>query len=118
MTHPWTVVGLDPAPKKRAVACVNGETFQAVDATDLPKYVSDLLSAHERLLIAWDAPLSFDPKNGYSDRPADREMRKWVKAQRLNKTPVGSPRGRSVCCHFRAAHTGPSHVHRWVSRSA
>jgi len=77
----WTIVGIDPAPTKPAVTCTDGTDFQEIAASDLAACVSDLLKKNNRVLIAWDAPLSFDPKNGYSDRPVDRKVRAWVKAQ-------------------------------------
>lgn len=77
----WTVIGIDPAPSKAAIACMNGSEFVRVAAAELPAWVANILVEHEKVLIAWDAPLSFDPTNGYSDRPVDREVRAWVKAQ-------------------------------------
>lgn len=77
----WTVVGIDPAPSKPAVVCRGSTDFESVCARELPAYVASLLGKLGRVFIAWDAPLSFAPENGFSDRPVDRETRAWVKSQ-------------------------------------
>lgn len=57
---------------------IGGSAFNEVEPADVPGFVEQLLAEHQRVLIAWDAPLSFDPANGFSDRPVDREVRAWV----------------------------------------
>lgn len=48
--------------------------------------------AWSAVLIAWDAPLTFDPVHGFSDRPVDRAARSWVaqkvKEERIEPTAV------------------------------
>ena len=60
---------------------VGGNRFDTVRAADVPDFVASLVRDHARLVVAWDAPLSFDASIGYSDRAADRETRAWVKQQ-------------------------------------
>jgi predicted nuclease with RNAse H fold len=81
---PWTVVGIDPAPSKASIACIDGGRFQAVEPADLRSFVRRLLAEHDQVLLAWDAPLSFDPASGFSDRPVDREIRAWVRKEVAN----------------------------------
>lgn len=75
----WAVVGVDPAPGKASVACIGGDEFEKIAPAAMPDWVQNLLEGNARVVIAWDAPLSFDPANGYSDRPVDRDVRAWVK---------------------------------------
>ncbi|MCA9534521.1 MAG: DUF429 domain-containing protein [Myxococcales bacterium] len=81
ITPKWATVGIDPAPSKDTVACIGGDTFETIRAAHVPDFVAALVRDNARLVLAWDAPLSFDATNGYSDRPADRETRAWVKHQ-------------------------------------
>lgn len=74
-------VGIDPAPSKDALVCCGNESFERVPARELVDFVEGLAAAHEDVLIAWDSPLSFDAGNGYSDRPVDKRVRKWIKGQ-------------------------------------
>lgn len=80
MTTPkWVTVGIDPAPSKDTVACIGGDTFETIRAAHVPDFVAALVRDNARLVVAWDAPLSFDAASGFSDRAADRETRAWVK---------------------------------------
>ena len=80
----WKTVGIDPAPSKATVAWSDdGPTM--IPATEVPEYVTWLVKEHDRLLIAWDAPLSFDPNISYSDRPVDKALRKFLK----NRKTIG-----------------------------
>lgn len=73
----WVTVGIDPAPKKPAGVWRSGamSSFQPVD---LRPFLVGLAESYPNLLIAWDAPLSFD-RGDLCDRIADKVARAWVK---------------------------------------
>ncbi len=83
----WDVLGIDPAPSKPSVVCVNGNEFLRVPAGELAVWVGNHIAHRARIVIAWDAPLSFDEANDYSDRPIDRRVRAALKEQSRRLTP-------------------------------
>jgi len=76
------IIGVDPAPSKPSTICLDGETFIKVPPDRLKIWVRQQVETHEGLLIAWDAPLSFNPANGYSDRPIDKAVRAFIKTHK------------------------------------
>jgi len=77
MTNNWYIVGIDPAPTKDAVLCHGIGRFDCVPPQSLRDWFDVLLAHHEKVLIAWDAPLSFESGNFY-DRKIDKAARKWA----------------------------------------
>lgn len=75
-------IGIDPAPSKPTVI-VYGYADGEPESISLPaSKVRDWLEKQTpRRLVAWDAPLSFAPRFGYSDRPVDRAVRAFVNQQ-------------------------------------
>lgn len=71
------ILGIDPAPSKKTVVWWQGAA-QSLSSAEVREFVEDRLKA-SAVLIAWDAPLTFDPAHGFSDRPVDREARRWIK---------------------------------------
>ena len=67
------VIGIDPAPVKPAAA-FDGLEFHVIQAQDLRGWVDDRLGASADTLIAWDAPLAFDPMHSFYTRPVDRDL--------------------------------------------
>lgn len=73
------VLGIDPAPSKETWIYTDESTFLAKRPGDLSDYLREELRTHGDMLISWDAPLSFDPSKGFSDRPVDKLVRSAVK---------------------------------------
>lgn len=71
-----TIYGVDPAPGK-------GLTIWSADglATKKPleakSWLDERVQSHQRMLIAWDAPISFDSSISYYDRPIEIVMREF-----------------------------------------
>lgn len=86
------VVGIDPAPAK-AAAIVFGSGVDT-STRDTSSWLDEQRRSHQRVLVAWDAPISFSPAFGYSDRPIDKAIRAFlatqVQANRLAKAAVSA----------------------------
>ena len=67
------VIGIDPAPVKPAVA-FDGLDFHVVQPADLRGWVEGRLRDQPDTLIAWDAPLAFDPATSFYSRPVDKQL--------------------------------------------
>ncbi|MDX9771386.1 MAG: hypothetical protein RBT19_13580, partial [Tenuifilaceae bacterium] len=52
------VIGIDPAPSKKSTI-FDGKDFIQFDYAGLSKYLNDLFESDEKVLICWDAPLTF-----------------------------------------------------------
>lgn len=89
----WKVLGVDPAPRKDTVI-YDGKTFFKKKATELKKNINDLLKDHPRTLIAWDAPLSFDPLKDFYDRIIDIVVQEWLTDEEFlcGKDEEGKPK--------------------------
>lgn len=78
-------VGVDPAPAKSTVVvvgtCAQDARRVALTPLQLPAWVAGLERRGTRVLVAWDAPLTFNPEYGYSDRPIDKAVRKFIAEQ-------------------------------------
>ncbi len=72
------LVGVDPAPKKDATIWTD-TGLARVAALEMPAFVRALVEEHAEIVVAWDAPLSFDPSISMSDRAVDRVVRRWSK---------------------------------------
>lgn len=71
----WTLIGVDPAPSKKTTLWSKDECHSIAP----PSLRAEIDSrATGNVLLAWDAPLSFDAKYGFSDRPIDRAVRKLI----------------------------------------
>jgi len=102
------IVGIDPAPRKppgvwEGMAGTKPQLKELKGPGELRAYVEQLIKDHAYLLIAWDAPLAFKQEYGYSDRPFDVVMRRFVaekvKVGRLQRGAV-SVRPFSGCPHW------------------
>ncbi len=110
------VLGIDPAPSKVTWICTDDQTFIKRSALDLADYLEQALRTHKNTLIAWDAPLSFDPTLSLSDRPIDKMIRKAL------QTALGYPRNKgsisvlpftgcphwAISCHVLGHPVGPT----------
>ena len=47
-----------------------------------PSWIEGELGSDSHALVAWDAPISFSPANGFSDRPVHRAVRAFIAGQR------------------------------------
>ncbi len=74
----WQIIGIDPAPSKD-VLLHSGENWQRLAPTEVRKYIANCVRSNPATLIAWDAPLSFDPNDLY-DRTVDKVVRAWAKS--------------------------------------
>ena len=95
----WKVVGIDPAPSKQTLIWSDTGP-EAISAAQVPDWVANLVAEHERLLIAWDAPLSFRSSISCSDRPVDRALRAILKAEHRIDTGAASVLPFSGCSHW------------------
>jgi hypothetical protein len=109
----WSVVGIDPAPTKPAIAYQDGGWTQ-IKPTALRRFIAEIAEGPTPTLIAWDAPLSYD-RGDFYDRRVDKVARAWIK-QHVSlghlRTRRSTP-GRSPVCR-----TGRSPVTRSGCRSA
>lgn len=81
------IIGVDPAPSKPTTVCMDGQTFLKIKPRHLKGWIQEQVSTHKDLLIAWDAPLSFNPVNSYSDRPIDKALRTFIRAHKDRIVP-------------------------------
>ena len=72
------VLGVDPAPSKPTVF-FNGTNFDVVEPQAVRGKIEE--AAHNGALIAWDAPLAFNPRNGFYSRPVDEQLDALVKVE-------------------------------------
>ena len=79
----WHVIGIDPAPTKPAIV-FDGDDFHSIKPLEIREYIIEAAQKWSSLLIAWDAPLSFDITDFY-DRRVDKAVRKWIKTQEANR---------------------------------
>lgn len=94
---PLLLIGVDPAPSKDTLVVTGSSASTAewvqLAAHDLKGSLANTVKG-KRTLVAWDAPISFDPALSYSDRPIDKAIRavvaQQVKAGRLNKGAVAA----------------------------
>lgn len=56
------VIGIDPAPSKKSTI-FDGERFHEMHHIELKGFLSKLMEEKEKVLICWDAPLSFNTNN-------------------------------------------------------
>jgi hypothetical protein len=73
----WSVVGIDPAPTKPAIAYQDGGWTQ-IKPTALRRFIAEIAEGPTPTLIAWDAPLSYD-RGDFYDRRVDKVARAWIK---------------------------------------
>lgn len=79
----WSVIGVDPAPTKETVI-YDGEAFKSFKPHEMRRVIADAIAKNPRLIIAWDAPLSFDHLGSvgclpdFYDRKIDKVVRKWA----------------------------------------
>jgi hypothetical protein len=74
----WYIIGIDPAPSKDALVYSQGK-WQPLAPGKIRAFVTDCMRGNPATLVAWDAPLSFDPKDLY-DRTVDKVVRAWAAA--------------------------------------
>ena len=93
------VIGIDPAPSKKSTI-YDGEKFEHKDYASLKKYLSEELEKNKKILICWDAPLSFylNTKSPFTKRVIEKFFTKKITGF---KTPKGiSIRPYSECSHW------------------
>lgn len=78
----WTVLGIDPAPRKNAAIICNGNVQPRLAPTRLRSMITEAVREHEPVLIAWDAPLSFH-RGDFYDRPIDYAAWSWLRTQEV-----------------------------------
>lgn len=76
----WQVIGIDPAPTKPAMLYFEGDWLR-LQPTEIRDFIAGRMRSNPKTLVAWDAPLSFDPNN-LNDRTVDKVVRKWAKSNR------------------------------------
>jgi len=85
MTHDLMLIGIDPAPTKPAAVVYGTAGSTPATAEVAPRllatWLRDIMANHPGVLVAWDAPLSFSPTFGFSDRPIDKTVRAFVAEQ-------------------------------------
>ncbi len=84
----WTVVGVDPAPSKKTVLWTERGAV-TVSATEVGAALRREASG-DAVLLAWDAPLSFDAKFGFSDRPIDWCIRRLIREHPIEPKAVAA----------------------------
>jgi predicted RNase H-like nuclease len=93
------VIGIDPAPTKETTV-FDGDDFKNYEYKGLIDFIEKLKKENEKVLICWDAPLSFSIENQetpFSKRPIEKffSQKNWM------KTPSGiSVMGYSSCPHW------------------
>lgn len=93
------IIGIDPAPSKDTTV-YDGNKIENYKYDTLIDYLYKLKKENEKVLICWDAPLSFsieNQKTPFSKRPIEKffSQEKWM------KTPAGiSVMGYSTCPHW------------------
>jgi predicted RNase H-like nuclease len=87
----WLTIGIDPAPGKNTVVWTGGASI-SIPAHELRGWVERQIRENDRVLIAWDSPLSFDAGISSSDRPVDRAVRSFIAEQ----TKAGGLQPRAV----------------------
>jgi hypothetical protein len=73
------ILGIDPAPQNNSAVLVSvGEaepTYQICKPSAVRPFLEDVASSSPAI-IAWDAPLSFDPRNGLYIRPIEKQAQR------------------------------------------
>ncbi len=93
------VIGIDPAPSKPTVA-FDGAEFHVVQPADLRTWVEERLAPEGRTLVAWDAPLAFDPSHSFYTRPVDKQLAHAGRDEpAVNTAPFGNLSHWSITCH-------------------
>ena len=93
------VIGIDPAPSKRTVT-FDGDSFIALEPVEVRPWVEMRLEAEPRTLIAWDAPLAFDPGHSFYRREVDQRLADAVRDEpAVNTAPFGNLSHWSITCH-------------------
>ena len=67
------VIGIDPAPVKPVVT-FDGSEFEPVEPADMRGWLDQRLREQPNTLIAWDAPLAFDPTTSFYSRAVDKKL--------------------------------------------
>lgn len=98
-----TVIGIDPAPSKDSTI-FNGEDFDQKDYKKLQEYLNDLKKSKSKILICWDAPLSFSIGNYMDEKVSlfyQRKIEYFFSRSEGAITPAGiSVRGYAGCPHW------------------
>jgi len=102
----WKVIGVDPAPGKNTWMFDDEDGFSESTPGRLSQALSEMAKGAKRILIAWDAPLAFDEKFGFTDRPIDKVARRFIKNSRsriadgaVSVQPFGSCPHWTISCH-------------------
>jgi len=92
------VIGIDPAPSKKSTI-FDGENFCEKNYNELIEYLDFIKKEHKKVLICWDAPLSFSLSS--SSPFTKRDIEKFFSQKKWCKTPTGiSVLGYAGCPHW------------------
>jgi len=80
MSSVWHHIGVDPAPRKDTVLW-SQDGPRLMPAAELKQSLADIASVTASAIVAWDAPLSFDPVYGFYDRPIDHAIRTFIERE-------------------------------------
>ncbi len=98
-----TVIGIDPAPSRDSTI-FDGKYFDQKCYKKLHEYINDLKQSKSKILICWDAPLSFGIGNCTDEKASPLYQRKieyFFSRKNGKKTPTGiSVRGYAGCPHW------------------
>ena len=94
-----SVIGIDPAPVKPTVT-FDGSEFHVVKPGDLRGWVEEALRKQPETLIAWDAPLAFDPTTSFYSRAVDKKLAAAaVDEPSINTAHFANLSHWSITCH-------------------
>jgi len=75
------VLGVDPAPGKGLCVWGPGGLEAPVPALQSREWLRGRTQGYAQVLVAWDAPVSFDSSLSLSDRPVDKAVRAFISEQ-------------------------------------
>lgn len=93
------VLGVDPAPSKPTVL-FDGTSFEVLEPLDVRPWLEARLSAEPATVVAWDAPLAFDPATSFYVRPVDKRLADAARAEpAVNTAAFGNLSHWSITCY-------------------
>lgn len=96
---PMKVIGIDPAPSKPTV-CFDGDSYAVLEPIEVRPWVEDRLRQEPNTLIAWDAPLAFNPDHSFYRREVDQKLAAAAADEpAVNTAPFGNLSHWSITCY-------------------
>ena len=90
---------IDPAPSKPTVA-FDGARLQVLEPIDVRPWLESRLASQPDTLVAWDAPLAFDPNHSFYTRPVDKHLAAAATDEpAVNTAHFGNLSHWSITCH-------------------